>query len=164
MYNEALNEDKTHEYYMEIALEEAKKAFLLDEVPIGAVIVRNGEIIAKTHNTRNTDKNTLSHAEIKAIDIASKITGDWRLEDCIMYVTIEPCPMCAGAIVQARIPKVYFGARNKKAGCAGSVLNILNEPNFNQQVEVTEVILSDKCSEIMSEFFKNFRKNKTSEN
>lgn len=154
-----MEEQKTNEneYYMSLALDEAKKAFLLNEVPIGCVIVRNDEVIAKAHNTRNTDKNTLCHAEIKAINEASKIVGDWRLEDCILYVTIEPCPMCAGAIVQARIPKVYFGARNKKAGCCGSVLNILNEPKFNHRVDVTEGILCDECSEIMSEFFKKFR-------
>ena len=129
------------------------------EVPIGAVMVRNGEIIARGHNLRNTDKNPLRHAEIDVIDAAAKIVGDWRLEDCVLYVTVEPCPMCAGAIVQARIPRVVFGTRNSKAGCAGSVLDVLNEPRLNHQVAVEEGVLQPQCSEIMKRFFKRFRKN-----
>lgn len=105
------------EKYMTEALAEAEKALAAGEVPIGAVMVRNGEIIARGHNLRNTDKNPLRHAEIDVIDAAAKIVGDWRLEDCVLYVTVEPCPMCAGAIVQARIPRVVFGTRNSKAGC-----------------------------------------------
>lgn len=145
--------------YMEEALKEAKKALDMGEVPIGAVMVREGEIIARGHNLRNTAKNPLRHAEIDVIDAAAKIVGDWRLEDCVLYVTVEPCPMCAGAIVQARIPKVVFGARNSKAGCAGSVLDVLNEPKLNHQVEVEEGILQEECGAIMKQFFKRFRKN-----
>ena len=151
------------ERYMTEALAEAEKALAAGEVPIGAVMVRGGEIIARGHNLRNTDKNPLRHAEISVIDAAAGIVGDWRLEDCVLYVTVEPCPMCAGAIVQARIPKVVFGTRNSKAGCAGSVLDVLNEPKLNHQVEVEEGILQPQCSEIMKRFFKRFRKNVSAE-
>ena len=128
-------------------------------MPIGAVMVRNGEIIARGYNLRNTAKNPLCHAEIEVINTAAKLVGDWRLEDCVLYVTVEPCPMCAGAIVQARIPKVVFGTRNSKAGCAGSILDILNEPRFNHQVLVEEGILQEECSGLMRLFFRRFRKN-----
>lgn len=151
------------ERYMTEALAEAEKALAAGEVPIGAVMVRGGEIIARGHNLRNTDKNPLRHAEISVIDAAAGIVGDWRLEDCVLYVTVEPCPMCAGAIVQARIPKVVFGTRNSKAGCAGSVLDVLNEPRLNHQVQVEEGILQPQCSEIMKRFFRRFRKNVSAE-
>ena len=144
---------------MKEALRQAKKAEKLGEVPIGCVIVKDGKIIARGYNRRNTDKNTLAHAELQAIRKASKAVGDWRLEDCVLYVTVEPCPMCAGAIVQARIPRVVFGTRNSKAGCAGSVLDVLNEPRLNHQVAVEEGVLQPQCSEIMKRFFKRFRKN-----
>lgn len=147
------------EKYMQEALHEAEKAFAAGEVPIGAVVVRAGEVIARGHNLRNTAKNPLRHAEIDVIDAAAAVVGDWRLEDCTLYVTVEPCPMCAGAIVQARIPKVVFGTRNQKAGCAGSILDVLNEPRFNHQVEVEEGILQEECSQLMRLFFKRFRKN-----
>ena len=139
------------------------KALAEGEVPIGAVMVRDGEIIARGHNMRNTAKNPLRHAEIDVINEAAGIVGDWRLEDCTLYVTVEPCPMCAGAIVQARIPRVVFGTRNSKAGCAGSILDLLNEPRFNHQVEVEEGLLQPECSEIMKRFFRRFRKNKAAE-
>ncbi|WP_304508738.1 tRNA adenosine(34) deaminase TadA [Anaerotignum sp.] len=147
------------EKYMQEALKEAKKAFDAGEVPIGAVMVQNGEIIARGYNLRNTAKNPLRHAEIDVINEAAAVVGDWRLEDCTLFVTVEPCPMCAGAIVQARIPKVVFGTRNSKAGCAGSILNILNEPKFNHQVVVEEGILQEDCSALMRLFFRRFRKN-----
>lgn len=147
------------EKYMKEALLEAKKAFSAGEVPIGAVMVRDGEIIARGHNLRNTAKNPLRHAEMDVINEGATVVGDWRLEDCTLYVTVEPCPMCAGAIVQARIPKVVFGTRNSKAGCGGSILNLLNEPRFNHQVEVEEGILQEECSQLMKLFFKRFRKN-----
>ncbi|WP_313529810.1 tRNA adenosine(34) deaminase TadA [Anaerotignum sp.] len=147
------------EKYMKEALEEAEKAFSAGEVPIGAVMVRDGEVIARGHNLRNTAKNPLRHAEIDVINEAAAVVGDWRLEDCTLYVTVEPCPMCAGAIVQARIPKVVFGTRNSKAGCAGSILDILNEPKFNHQVVVEEGVLQEECSQLMRLFFKRFRKN-----
>ena len=125
------------EKYMKEALKQAKKAYALGEVPIGCVIVHEGKIIGRGYNRRNTDKNTLAHAEITAINKASKVIGDWRLEECTLYVTLEPCQMCAGAIVQARIPEVVMGCMNPKAGCAGSILNILEMPQFKHQVKVT---------------------------
>ena len=150
------NED---EKYMKAAYKQAKKAYALGEVPIGCVIVHEGKVIGRGYNRRNTDKNTLAHAEITAIKRASKVIGDWRLEECTMYVTLEPCQMCAGAIVQARIPKVVFGTRNSKAGCSGSVLDVLHEPKLNHQVETEEGILQEECAEIMRRFFRRFRKN-----
>ncbi|MCL2365353.1 MAG: tRNA adenosine(34) deaminase TadA [Defluviitaleaceae bacterium] len=146
-----------HEIFMREALAEARKAYEQNEVPIGCVIVRGGEVIARGYNERNTNKNALHHAEITAINAACGVVGDWRLDDCVLYVTIEPCPMCAGAIVQARIPTVVFGARNAKAGCAGSILDILQEPRFNHQVDVLEGVLGEECGVIMSEFFLRFR-------
>lgn len=143
--------------YMRAALREAKKAYALGEVPIGCVIVRDGKIIARGYNRRNTDKSTLSHAELTAIRKASRKAGDWRLEDCTLYVTLEPCQMCAGAIVQARIPRVVMACMNPKAGCAGSVLNILDMPEFNHQVEVTRGVLEQECSAILTQFFKELR-------
>lgn len=145
---------------MKEAIRQAKKAGKLDEVPIGCVIVRDGKIIARGYNRRNTEKSTLAHAEIQAIRKASKVVGDWRLEDCTMYITLEPCQMCAGAIVQARIPKVVIGSRNPKAGCAGSVLDLLHVPAFNHQVELEEGILQEECSEMLTSFFWELRKKK----
>ncbi len=145
------------ETYMRAALQQAKKALLLGEVPIGCVIVYENRIIARGYNRRNTDKNTLAHAEITAIRRASKKIGDWRLEDCTLYVTLEPCQMCSGAIVQARIPEVVIGCMNPKAGCAGSVLNLLEMPAFNHQVRVTRGILEEECSAILKRFFKDLR-------
>lgn len=147
----------TDERYMKEALKQAKKAYVLEEVPIGCVIVQNDKIIARGYNRRNTDKNTLSHAELIAIRKASKKTGDWRLEDCTMYITLEPCQMCAGAIVQARIGRVVIGAMNPKAGCGGSILNLLEMPEFNHQVEVSRGVLKEECSQMMTEFFKELR-------
>lgn len=148
------------EKYMRAALREAKKAYALGEVPIGCVLVADGKIIARGYNRRKTDHNTLSHAELNAIRKASKKTGDWRLEQCTMYVTLEPCQMCAGAIVQARIPKVYIGTMNPKAGCAGSLLNLLQFPAFNHQVEIETGILQDECAALLSGFFKEMRQKK----
>lgn len=146
--------------YMKAALREAKKAYLLDEVPIGCVIVQNDKIIARGYNRRNTDKNTLAHAELIALRKACRKTGDWRLEDCTMYITLEPCQMCAGAIVQARIKKVVIGAMNAKAGCAGSVINLLQIPEFNHQVEVEKGVLEEECSSMLSGFFIKLREKK----
>lgn len=145
------------EKYMREALKQAKKAYALGEVPIGCVIVHAGRIIGRGYNRRNTDKNTLSHAEITAINKASKKIGDWRLEDCTLYVTLEPCQMCAGAIVQARIPEVVLGCMNPKAGCAGSVLNILENQAFNHQVSVTKGVLEQECSDMLRIFFAELR-------
>ena len=150
----------TDEKYMKEVIRQAKKAKALDEVPIGCVIVYEDKIIARGYNRRNTDKNTLSHAELTAIKKASKKTGDWRLEDCVMYVTLEPCQMCAGAIVQARVSRVVIGSMNPKAGCAGSVLNILQMDRFNHQVELTKRVLQEECSTMLSDFFKELREKK----
>ena len=145
------------EKYMKEALKQAKKAYALGEVPIGCVIVHEGKIIGRGYNRRNTDKNTLAHAEITAINKASKVIGDWRLEECTLYVTLEPCQMCAGAIVQARIPEVVMGCMNPKAGWAGSILNILEMPQFNHQVKVTRGILEADCSQMLKTFFEELR-------
>ena len=139
-------------------MKQAKKAAAIEEVPIGCVIVYEDKIIGRGYNKRNLKKNTLAHAEIIAMNKASKVIGDWRLEDCTMYVTLEPCPMCAGAIVQARIPKVVIGSMNPKAGCAGSVLNVLQTDGFNHQVEVETGVLGAECSEMLSSFFRELRK------
>lgn len=143
--------------YMKAALAQAKKAGAIDEVPIGCVIVREGKIIARSYNRRNTDKNTLAHAELAAIRKACRKTGDWRLEDCTIYVTLEPCQMCAGAIVQSRMQRVVIGAMNPKAGCAGSVLNLLQMKEFNHQVEIARGVLEEECSQMLSEFFRRLR-------
>ena len=148
------------ERYMKEAIRQAKKARALEEVPIGCVIVYEGKIIARGYNRRNTDKNTLSHAELNAIRKASKKLGDWRLEGCTMYVTLEPCQMCAGALVQSRIDEVVIGSMNPKAGCAGSVLNLLEVDGFNHKVKITRGILEEECSTMLSEFFRELREKK----
>ena len=147
------------EKYMRAAIGQARKAGAIGEVPIGCVIVYEDKIIARGYNRRTIDKNVLSHAEIIAIKKACKKMGDWRLEGCTMYVTLEPCPMCAGAIVQARIPKVVIGCMNPKAGCAGSVLDLLHEDGFNQ-VEMENGVLEEECSRLMKDFFKALREKK----
>lgn len=149
------------ERYMRQALRQAQKARDLEETPIGCVIVQNEKVIARSYNRRNTDKNVLSHAEIIAIRRACRKTGDWRLEDCTMYVTLEPCQMCAGAIVQSRMKRVVIGAMNPKAGCAGSVLNLLEMNEFNHQVEVERGVLGNECSAIITDFFKELREKKS---
>ena len=148
------------ERFMKEAIRQAKKAEALEEVPIGCVIVHEGKIIARGYNRRNTDKNTLSHAELNAIRKASKKLGDWRLEGCTMYVTLEPCQMCAGAIVQARVSEVVIGSMNPKAGCAGSVLNLLQMAQFNHQVEIERGVLEEECSTMLSGFFRELRDKK----
>ena len=151
---------ESDEKYMRQALKQAKKAYLLGEVPIGCVIVQNEKVIARGYNRRNTDKSVLAHAEISAIRKACRKTGDWRLEDCDIYITLEPCQMCAGAIVQSRIRKAVMGCMNPKAGCAGSVLNLLDVSAFNHQVEITKGVLEDECSEMISSFFRELRQKK----
>lgn len=146
--------------YMKSAMKLAGKARKLEEVPIGCVIVHNDKIIGRGYNRRNTDKTTLGHAEITAIKKASKVIGDWRLEECTLYVTLEPCQMCAGAIVQARIPRVVIGSMNPKAGCAGSILNILEMPQFNHRCEVIRGVCQEECSEMLTTFFKELRATK----
>jgi tRNA(adenine34) deaminase len=149
--------------YMKEAIKQAKKAWKLTEVPIGCVIVYNDKIIGRGYNRRNTDKTTLGHAEITAIKRASKIMGDWRLEDCTLYVTLEPCQMCAGAIVQARIPRVVIGSMNPKAGCAGSILNLLDMQQFNHRCEVVRGVMKQECSDMLTTFFKELREIKKRE-
>lgn len=156
-----LLQEKKDEKYMRAALRLAAKAAELGEVPIGCVIVHQDRIIGRGYNRRNTDKSTLSHAEIIAIKKASKALGDWRLEDCTLYVTLEPCQMCAGAIVQARVTRVVMGCMNPKAGCGGSVLNILEMPEFNHQASVTRGILEEECSRVLSDFFQSLRTKKS---
>ncbi|MDF2820564.1 MAG: CMP/dCMP deaminase zinc-binding [Clostridiales bacterium] len=143
--------------YMREALKQAKKAFKIGEVPIGCVIVHEDKIIARAYNKRNIKKNALAHAEIIAINKASKIIGDWRLEGCTMYVTVEPCQMCSGAIVQARMDRVVIGTMNKKAGCAGSIINLLQMDEFNHKVDIISGVLEEECSQIMKDFFINLR-------
>ena len=143
-------------FFMKQAFIQAKKAFLIDEVPIGAVIVKDDKIIGKGFNQRNTLSNTLKHAEMIAINEACENLGDWRLEQCTIYVTIEPCAMCSGAILQARIPKLIYGAKNAKAGCAGSVLNILQNDNFNHQVQIYR-LMEEESAALMKDFFKKLR-------
>lgn len=151
------------EKYMKEAIKQAKKAAEIGDVPIGCVIVFEDRIIARGYNKRNKMKTTLAHAELLAMKKASKIIGDWRLEGCTMYVTLEPCQMCAGAIVQARIPKVVIGTRNPKAGCAGSILNLLQMDRFNHKAEVISGVLEEECSQIMKDFFKMIREKKKQE-
>ena len=146
--------------FMKLAIGQAKKAAKINEVPIGCVIVYDGKIIGRGYNRRNTDKTTLGHAEITAIKKASRYMQDWRLEGCTLYVTLEPCQMCAGAIIQARIPRVVIGSMNSKAGCAGSVLNILQMPQFNHQAEVVRGVCEEQCSTMLSSFFKELREKK----
>lgn len=152
--NMAMTQD---EKYMREAIRQAKKAYALGEVPIGCVIVYQDKIIGRGYNRRNTDKNTLAHAEITAINKASRKMKDWRLEGCTLYVTLEPCQMCSGAIVQARITETVIGAMNPKAGCGGSILNILEMPAFNHQVTVRRGILEEECTQLLKTFFKELR-------
>ena len=150
--------------YMKEAIKQAKKAWKLTEVPIGCVIVYNDKIIGRGYNRRNTDKTTLGHAEITAIKRASKIMGDWRLEDCDLYVTLEPCQMCAGAIVQSRMRRVVvIGSMNPKAGCAGSILNLLDMQQFNHRCEVVRGVMKQECSDMLTTFFKELREIKKRE-
>lgn len=149
-----------HETFMKQAIAEALKAQAIDEVPIGAVIVHHGEIIGRGHNLRETKQNPTYHAEMMAIDEASRTLGTWRLEDCVLYATLEPCVMCSGAIVMSRIPVVVYGAADPKGGCSGSLMNLLNEPRFNHRATVISGICHDECSTMLSDFFKHLRQKK----
>lgn len=147
-------------YYMQLAINEAEKARGKNEVPIGAIIVYQDEVIGSGYNVREQSQETLSHAELIAIQEANKKIGSWRLEDCTLYVTLEPCPMCAGAIVQSRIKRVVYGAKDPKAGCAGSLMNLLDDNRFNHQVEVRSGILQEECGQLLTTFFKTLRERK----
>ena len=151
---------KDDAYYMNMALEEAKKARELQEVPIGAVVVVDGEAIAKGYNLRETRQSSVAHAELLAITEACKVLGTWRLEEATLYVTLEPCPMCAGAIINSRIKRVVFGAHDPKAGCAGTFMNLLQDERFNHQSEVTSGVLHEECGSILTTFFKELRERK----
>lgn len=149
-----------HEEFMEMAIKEAEKAEDIGEVPIGAVIVKDGNVIATGHNQRESSQKTSSHAEFIAIEQANDIVGSWRLEGCTLYVTLEPCPMCAGAILQSRIPTVVFGAYDPKAGCTGSLMNLLNDERFNHQSVVIPEVLHERCSYLLTSFFRRLRDEK----
>lgn len=154
---------ETDRLFMKQALEEAKKAVILGEVPIGAVLVYDGEIIARAHNLRETTQNATTHAELMVIQEACQKIGSWRLEKTTLYVTLEPCPMCAGAILQSRVPRVVYGARDIKAGCVDSLYRLLNDERFNHECEVSEGILADECGQILTDFFRALRERKKAE-
>lgn len=149
-----MNKDET---YMKLAIEEALKAEKLGEVPIGAVIVLDDQVIARGYNIRETKQTALGHAEISAIEEACKVVDSWRLEETTLYVTLEPCPMCAGAIIQSRIPRVVYGAKDPKAGCGGSIYNLLQEERFNHRCEVSIGVLEEECSNLLTNFFRELR-------
>ncbi|EKN67057.1 tRNA specific adenosine deaminase [Neobacillus bataviensis LMG 21833] len=148
------------EYFMMEAIKEAKKAEELNEVPIGAVIVHNGTIVARAHNLRESEQNALAHAELLAIDHACRKTGSWRLEDATLYVTLEPCPMCSGAIILSRVKRVVYGAGDPKGGCVGTLMNLVQDPRFNHQSEVTKGVLEAECGQLLSDFFRKIRDRK----
>ncbi|MFD1032907.1 tRNA adenosine(34) deaminase TadA [Metaplanococcus flavidus] len=155
-----MNGMELDQHYMSLAIEEAKKAGAKGEVPIGAVIVHDGNVIARAHNLRETSRNAVTHAELMAIQQACETLDNWRLEDTILYVTLEPCPMCAGAILQSRIPRVVYGARDAKAGCVDSLYRLLNDERFNHQCEVKENVLADECGGLLTQFFRDLREKK----
>lgn len=146
--------------FMMAAIEEARKAEAIGEVPIGAVVVFQDQVIAKAHNLRETTQNAVTHAELMAIQQACEIVGSWRLEETTLYVTLEPCPMCAGAILQSRIPRVVYGARDMKAGCVDSLYRLLNDPRFNHECDVTDGVLAEECGQMLTNFFRTIRKQK----
>lgn len=151
---------KKDEIYMKMAIAEARKAEKLGEVPIGAIIVHEEQVIARAHNLRESTQNATTHAELSAIQDACNVLGSWRLEDTTLYVTLEPCPMCAGAIIQSRIPRVVYGARDPKGGCVHSLYELLNDSRLNHEADVTEGVLADECGQILSDFFRAIRKRK----
>lgn len=150
-------DNEQHEYWMQAAIDEARKAEELGEVPIGAVVVHGGKIISRGYNLRETTYDATAHAEMVAIREASRHLGAWRLLDCRLYVTLEPCPMCAGAIVQSRVPQLIYGTRDPKAGCAGTLMNLLQEPRFNHRTQVTEGVMQEECAALLTQFFRRLR-------
>lgn len=152
------------EFYMKCAIEEAKKAGQLGEVPIGAVIVKDNEIIARAHNLREILQQPTAHAEHLAIERAAEVVGSWRLEDCTLYVTLEPCVMCAGTIVMSRIPRVVYGAMDPKGGCSGSLMDLLQQPQFNHRAIVEQGVLEEECSNLLRQFFRDLRAKKVKRN
>lgn len=156
-------EETQDEYYMMEAIKEAKRAEDLDEVPIGAVIVSGDKVIARAHNLREMEQNAIAHAELLAIDQACRTTGSWRLEDSTLYVTLEPCPMCSGAIILSRVKRVVYGAADPKGGCAGTLMNLLEDDRFNHRCEVTRGVLEKECGQLLSDFFRKIRERKKRE-
>lgn len=152
------------EYFMSLAIQEAKKAELIGEVPIGAILVKDNEVIASAYNLRETQQRAIAHAEMLVIDEACKKLGTWRLEDTTLYVTLEPCPMCSGGIVLSRIPRVVYGAKDPKGGCAGTLMNLLDDQRFNHQSEVISGILEEDCADLLTTFFRNLRNKKKAVN
>ncbi|MEF2244150.1 tRNA adenosine(34) deaminase TadA [Paenibacillus sp. IITD108] len=148
------------QHWMQAAIAEARLAEQLGEVPIGAVIVREGQIIGRGHNLRESKHDPTAHAELEAIRDACEQLGAWRLLDCTLYVTLEPCPMCAGAIVQSRLKRVVYGTDDPKAGCAGTLMNLLQEPRFNHETELTSGVLQPECAQLLTQFFRQLRKSK----
>lgn len=155
-----MNGMEQDQFYMKTAIEEANIAGAKGEVPIGAVIVHDGQIIARAHNLRETTRNAVTHAELMAIQDACEVLDNWRLENTTLYVTLEPCPMCAGAILQSRIPRVVYGARDPKAGCVDSLYRLLNDDRFNHECEVKENVLADECGSLLTQFFRDLRDKK----
>ncbi|MEJ6529925.1 tRNA adenosine(34) deaminase TadA [Exiguobacterium sp. USCH10] len=151
------------ERFMQLAIEEAKKAEAIGEVPIGCVIVKGDEVIATGHNRRETDLLAAAHAEMIAIEAANEALGNWRLEDCELYVTLEPCPMCAGAIVLSRVKRVIFGAHDPKGGCCVTLMNLVQDERFNHQADVTENVLAEECGRLLTDFFRALRERKKQE-
>lgn len=158
-----MNGKEQDHYYMGLAIEEAQKAAAKGEVPIGAVIVHEGQVIARAHNLRETTQNAVTHAELLAIQEACQKLDSWRLENTKLYVTLEPCPMCAGAILQSRIPRIIYGARDAKAGSVDSLYRLLNDDRFNHQCDVTESVMADECGQLLSQFFRALRERKKKE-
>jgi tRNA(adenine34) deaminase len=154
----------TDEFYMSLAIQEANKAEAIYEVPIGAVIVKDGEVIATGHNLRETEQRSVAHAELLAIDKACEKLGTWRLTGCTLYVTLEPCPMCAGAIILSRVDRVVYGTEDPKGGCAGTLMNLLDDSRFNHQAEVTVGVLKEECSTLLTDFFRKLRQRKKEKN
>lgn len=152
-----MREENLDEYYMREAIQEALKAKALTEVPIGAVIVMEGEIISRAHNLRETEQSAIAHAEVLAIEQACQATGSWRLENATLYVTLEPCPMCSGAIILSRVKRVVYGASDPKGGCVGTLMNLLQDDRFNHQSDVTSGVLAEECGELLSDFFRGIR-------
>jgi tRNA(adenine34) deaminase len=156
-------EENQDVFYMKEAIKEALKAEDLNEVPIGAVIVIDGKIISRAHNLRETEQNAVAHAELMAIEQACREIGSWRLEEATLYVTLEPCPMCSGAIILSRVKKVVYGASDPKGGCAGTLMNLLQDERFNHQSEVIKGVCESECGQILTDFFRRIRERKKQE-